>query len=533
MMKTNTETHYVAQVQEVYDGNSFIRNPYFAGIKDVPYLFPPLSANIIAIPGKLLGLSPIETVMIFRFIITSLLAFLIYLFATVITKQKTVGWVAAPFVLLGYMLVDPHHIINLFNGATNLGEQTFIDYGRPINPQVSSTFFFGYLLSFWYFLNDKKRTKLYGSICALLLGLSFYVYLYTWTFIFTLNGFLVLLFILKKDWEKVKKIIIVSIGAIIVGVPYFLNILEATQHPWYHETSVRFGFVNVRTWNISRLVIGLLILFAIARKKIEKSTKIFFTAVLITAIFVVNEQIITGKYIFNHHYHWYYTTPLMIILIVTILFAYIENSKYASSKYLISVILILFIGYNGIAVQIDSYKAALPGTITEQNYSQVISWLNKNTKKDEVIYAKLRLMDMIPAVTHNNVYYTGSGIYTLVTDQQLIDAYLFNLFLEGTPTGTIREYLEENQDDVVALVYGYKYSFQPGICSTCAPKEVLDELASTYQKLNDKNILEFVKKYPIDYIIWNKKEDPEWNLDKFNFEVLNEFSNEIFIYRFK
>lgn len=526
MLKTNTEIHYLAQIQEVYDGDRLIINPFFKGLKDAPYLFPPLSPNIVAAFGQIFSLDLVAAVMITRFIIASLLAFLIYLFAATIAKNKIVGWVAAPFVLLGYSLLDPGYLLGLLTGKLRLAELTFIDYGRPINPQLSALFFFGYLLSFWHLLHQRERVWHYGVICALLLGASFYVYLFTWTFIYSLNGFLFFIYAGKKDWNKVKRIVWVSGAAGLMGAPYLLNVWQATHHPWYEESAVRFGFVRSRFFSISRLVSAVLILFLAVYKKLDKQTRLFFAGFFLTAFFVVNEQLITGRYVFNHHYHWYFITPLVIVLLVIILFSILSGRvKRRAVTYSIAAFLVVFIFYNGITVQAASYSFVLPQVVDEQRYAPVLAWLNQTTKKEEAVLASYTLARMIPALTHNNVYYHGTGIYSLVSDEQLIHAYLVYLYLDGVPQASMSEYLRDNQPELTAFVYGYKHAFQPGLCGDCVSETIRTRLANEYQTLSDATFLSYLKQYPVDYIIWDKKENPDWKLDKFALDKLQAFGD--------
>src|SRR3989344_2744323 len=143
MLKTNTEAHYVAQVQEVYDGHLALGNPFFADLKNEPYLFPPIGPLVIGLIGRFLGLGAIEAVMLLRFVITSAMAFFIYLFTRELASNKWAGLIAAPFVMLGYSLLDPSYILEFFRDPSRAAD--FIDYGRPVNPQFSSLLFFAYL----------------------------------------------------------------------------------------------------------------------------------------------------------------------------------------------------------------------------------------------------------------------------------------------------------------------------------------------------------------------------------------------------
>lgn len=527
MMKTNTETHYTTQVKEVYDGHYSIGNPFFADLKNTPYLFPPLGPHLYAWIGKLLGLGIVENIMVLRFLFTSTMAFFIYLFTAALTKNKFSGYVAAPFVMLGYSLIDPGHIATIIRERGIPAHAGFIDYGRPVNPQVSSLFFFGYLYFFWKALHDtSKKWWKFGIPSAIILGLSFYVYLFTWTFIFSLNGFLVLVSAIKKDWTAVRKIVAVSAGGALLGVPYFLHTIEVSRHPWYAETAPRFGFVRMREPQVSRLMLGIALVFLAFRKLFDEAPRRFFFAFLLTAFFLANEQVLTGIYVYNHHYHWYYATPLAIIMLST-LFVRLASSVVRERRYqeIVCVAAILILLSYGAVNQAYAYDRVLPEVKEEQRYAPLIRWLNSDTEKDSVVFAHHLITNVIVALTHNNVNYNGTVIYTLVPDERLFHEYLLYTYLDGVPTTSAREYFESQRNEISGFVYGYTYSFIPGVCYGCFPDTVIDELTARYEQFTDEHFLAALAKYPVDYLVWDKQKQPSWRLERFGLPVAATFGD--------
>lgn len=524
MLKTNTEPHYVSQIQEVYDGHPGLGNPFFADLKDSPYLFPPLSPNVVARFGQLLHISVMTDVMLVRFLAVSILAFLIYLCVLELSdKRRLPALVAAAGVILGYSLLDPHSWINLIQlGKTSL-ERTFIDYGRPINPQISSLFFFAYLVCLLKGIKENaKRGWLVAA--AIIAGLSFYVYLFTWTFIFSLNGFLAAVALVKKKYTTVKQLVAVTIGAGIIGIPYLLHTLAVSHQPYYAETSPRFGFVKTHDSNISRIVIGALVLFLAAYRWLTAKQRYFFAAFFITAFFVVNEQVITGQFVFNHHYHWYYNTPLVIILVALILDRVAERLR-PTIRRIGTAVLVLVCVYNGILMQVASYKAVLPAAKNEQRLAPLFSWLNSSTPKDSTVVASSSFSNLLPALTHNNVYYPDTAIYTLVSNDRLFNTFLVFAYLDKTPTTTAKQVFETERAYISGYVYGYTYSFQSNTCSSCFPDSNIDTLTKKYAALNDQNFISYLKQYPADYIVWDTKNDPKWGIDRFKLPEVVRFGD--------
>ena len=161
--------------------------------------------------------------------------------------------------------------------------------------------------------------------------------------------------------------------------------------------------------------------------------------------------------------------------------------------------------------------------VDEQRYAPVIDWFNHESPLDSVIFAPAPLLRLLPAVTHNNVYYYGTGIYTLVSNERLMDTYLAQIYLQRVPQVDIRLYLDEHQAEIAGWVFGYTFSFQPGVCSTCVPEDFLDKAAERYRQLTDANFASFLLKYPLDYIVTDEKTDPGWRVDRFGFVPVAKF----------
>ena len=50
-------------------------------------------------------------------------------------------------------------------------------------------------------------------------------------------------------------------------------------------------------------------------------------------------------------------------------------------------------------------------------------------------------------------------------------------------------------------------------------------MASQYENLNDQNFVSFLKQYPADYLIWDKINKPDWQIEKFGLAKLAETSS--------
>ena len=189
----------------------------------------------------------------------------------------------------------------------------------------------------------------------------------------------------------------------------------------------------------------------------------------------------------------------------------------------------VFCGY-GVAVQAASYRAVYTQVVQEQRYAPLFSWLNEPDQKNRTVFAPLSAAHMISAVTHANVYYTSNALYTLVPTERLLHAYLAYAFLDGVPREDIQDYLNTRRDEISGWAYGYAYSFQKGVCTGCFPDEVIVNLTREYQNFSEQTFITELKKYPVDYLVWDKKNDPAWRMDHLGLELVNSFGD-IALYR--
>lgn len=518
LLATNTEPHYVTQVQEVYDGEPLLGNPFYEDLKDDPYLFPPFAPNLIARFGMLLGINAVEAVMVSRFLIVFGLAFFVYFATWLISRRRVAALVAPMAVILGYGLVDPAHFMRFISGNSWATEGSFIDYGRPVNPSFSSLVFFAYLSAFLLALERKKGKWIVIAGC--IFAVSFYTYLFTWTFILALNGVFVLAYFFKKEHTHTKTVMLITLLGVVGGIPYLLHAFRIRGLETYTEVASRFGFVKTRIPELSRLVIISSIVFLLSRKMLTPMQKVFFGSFFIAAISVINEHVITGTYLFNHHYHWYYNTPLVIIFFLTLTF--MLCARYAVRPLLQRIYagsLILLFVISGVTVQSASYTGATERFRSYQEHTPLFSWINASTTTHTTFFADPELSELISAYSSGNVYYNGTSLYTLVPRRRLLDSYLVHLYLAGVPQDNIAEYIVRDEARIIAVAYGYTFSFLPTSCP-CIDSDTREYLIATYQHISPDTFLSFLKRYPVDYIIWEPDKNPTWDIARYKLPVV-------------
>ncbi len=517
------EASYVAQVHAIYNGNFSFGNVFLYEGQNQPYVKQPLPAIITAGLGKFFGLDVPNANLIAKFVFPAIIFLLVYAFGLVLTKRKGIALIGASFVLLSpatTALLDPATWGPLLQkGAFAGNDPQFLLYSRPISPQVSNLIFFAYLLTFWSFwdkphASSVQKRYLLGALSSVLLGLSFYTYLFSYSLLFAMNGFLWLYFLIRRDFEKLKELTYITIGGLIVGIPYILNMFQVFSSPYYPELSVRVGQVLTRQLVLSRVWFGVVLLFLVLYRKLDSFG--VFTLAFLGAIFAVsNQQFLTGKTIpIPQHYHWYYMAPLTGLIASHIVFSLLE--KKSRQTYLTALKVFLLVVFVAVAVLFQrwSYLNQRDGFVALERYAPAINWLKNNAAKNDVVFSNESFSNLVVIYTPANVYYNGYAGDYLVPSERLRRAYYAYMYLEGIPSEDAEKYFSdsENRANFSNRVFGNYYRAKSG-CYECYPDELNQRFIAEYQAFTRVPFLENLNKYRLTYAVWDKQADPLWRLN--------------------
>ena len=530
---TSDENIFLVRIQEVRDGHYLIANSSWAEGKDLPYLPPPLSENIISFIGQIFRLNLINTITFSRFVFPIIVFLLIYALLYQLSKRKSIALVASTTVLLSINLANPMAIWNLL-----IYKKTYTDFmlfSRLVSP-VNLIFFFGFLLLFWLYL--QKKNRIYGISSGIILGLSFYSYPYTWTFLFAFLGCLALIYLYKKEWIKIKNIALTVSVALLVSIPYFLNLWQAMHHPLYLEIASRFGLIKTHSPQVGVLVLILLSIFLLFFSREWKDRYYFCLGLVLTPFIVLNQQVITGIIMIPDHYHWYYHSPLAIIIVIIIIFELFDkkiNRLFLKKmSWLSLVILILFINfYNAWMIQTSFYQHREPIAIKDQRYGPVFEWLRNNTQKDQVIMGDETTSCLISIYTPLNTVSCEDGHHTLIADEQQLIERIFLIFrLNRLKGDDAQEYFFKNRANLSSRIYVEYYRKKMGSYGSIQDKK-LNFLVDKYKEFLDISLESLFRRYQVDYLIWDTLKHPEWQIEQYLFfEQIYEI-NEFKVFKLK
>ncbi|OGZ32161.1 MAG: hypothetical protein A3I88_02460 [Candidatus Portnoybacteria bacterium RIFCSPLOWO2_12_FULL_39_9] len=536
------EEAYLTRLQEIRDGHYATANYVWLEGKDLPYLLPPLSEIITSFLGRIFGLNLIDTAVLARFVFPAFVFLLIYALVYQLTRQKKIALAASLTVLLSTNLVEPRALWDLL--IEQKTDNDFLPFSRLIAPPVHSLFLFGFLLLFWFFLQNKKwvypapfkglmspvvkkikvfeRRGVYGIFSGLVLGLSFYTYPYTWTFIFAFLGALLVIFVCQKRWSQIRSIFLISSIALLAALPYFWNLWQAIKQPLYSEVALRHGLVKTHQPQIGLLVLALLIIFLLLFSKERKERYSYCLALVLAPLIVLNQQLVTGRLLIPDHYHWYYHRPLAIIIFIIIIFEKLEKiiNQPRLKRYGLWGLtgLILFVNfYNAWLVQSFSYKFRVSNAVESQRYGPVLKWLNDHAKKDEVVMGDETISYLTPIYTTLNAVSAQDGHYALIASEEQITERAFLLFrLNGLKAEEANKFFFENRSRISGGIYGQYYRKQLGEYGLI-PDAKLYFLVDRYKEFLSAPLEEMLRKYHTDYLIWDTLKHPEWQIEEYSF----------------
>lgn len=531
---TDAEEYYNSRIREAYDGHWKLASPDLYEYKYKPYVQPPLFEIFVSSLAKIIGLSASQMIVAGKFFFPFLLYIVLYFFALAFSKNKFFS-ISLPVLLIAgsNSIFHPKDLLHIITYRWE-NISGMIDYTRPINPQLSSLIFFLWLLIFYKWLNGRRQ--IFYMLSVVLLGSMFYGYLYSWTLAFGIIGacFIFSLFnrTLKEDFPAAKLLLMMAY-ACIIGIPYWLNFYALVNDPLYSEVQKRYGFFSSHEflWS-SALAIDFFILYALYWRREKDKFFYILLGSFLSIEFLINQQVLTGFRFYPGHWHWYYTTPLSILLAFYSLYYCIEKRGMKKTAIIISVCAISFGLMNGILKQYNSYQAISASARERQGYAEIYQWLELNTGAEDVILADGDLNVNLAIYTSNNNYFSRWGEFYLIPHERFLDRLYARLYLNGASKENIGDFLTGENKDVYEVLYG-RYRLRKGLCQNgCFNKDEIDAMKKDYLDfIQDINFENFLKKYRLDYAIWDMKNNPKWNLDQYEFMKFITEVNNVKIYK--
>ncbi len=514
LMGTDAEAHYVARIQEVYNGYPTLGNVFLPD-KDIPPLEPALGEDIDAYLGMALHISAVQMDILGKFLFPLLIALLLYGFLYALSRRRSVALLGVFFAMWGDSLMDGvHALLGIFRGIAPTNG--FLLYSRPINPEISALFLFGALfLAYQLFLRTREESWRLSRMPVLIVfgviaGLSLYVSIYDYTFLLVFGGSLLVYRLFQKSYRTVLELGLAGSIALLTAIPFVINYIHAAASPAYAGAALRFGLVTSHAPIMSLWVLVLAIgaFFLPGR---ERSAKIFFLFSALSLVVVLNQQIMTGHVMQSGHYHWYITKPLVGLMLGWYAVLFVEFVfqrqwlRHASYGLIASVLF-----YNAVLVQAASYRAAASALSEQQAYAPVLSYLHTQPATN-VVWADRQLSLLIPLYTSDDAPNNDYAQYYLVPSSYLVERMLLEYKLRGVLPEQITSILERDRADIAQRLFGIYWRNTAGNYNSF-PDALIESYAHAYESIYNEQLVRVFKQFAVTEVVWDTVAEPSWNL---------------------
>ncbi|MFA6304881.1 MAG: hypothetical protein WCV73_00135 [Patescibacteria group bacterium] len=505
------DLYYLMRGQDVIDGHATLANPCWLEHKNGPPMQFWLPDYLLAKPLAILGIEINQGYQFYAFLLAIISFLLVYWIIWRLGQSKKLA-LAGTLLLLGVLF---------FRMLT-----------RVPSPAFNFIFWLSLFALLLNYLETSKKSWLIWSVINL--GLLFYIYPYYWTYyVIFLVVFMFFGKLLLFDF-KIKNYLLVLSGALIIGSGYFWEMWQSAQLDFYADSMTRLGMLATHFPSGFKIVIlGLLILSVIiffVKKKIVplNSLSVFLGSAVVACIIAVNQHVITGKNLeFSSHY-W----PLSAVVFV---FTCAYLAKFILDKIsktiwvtTIKIILLLVLAVwsiSRIVIVVKSTSKPEAIDIYRQNYSSVFNWLKQNAPKETVVYANTDLSVFIPIYTSNNVFYNQTCSLFFVSDAEVQERFAINQYFnpisendllkfERSIWGTryINYWAHEQSKNKLRKIFLIPAHDYPRI-----PETEIVRIGSLINEVKKSDFRDVLKKYQVDYLIWDKNKDPHWQLDRYDF----------------
>jgi hypothetical protein len=145
--------------------------------------------------------------------------------------------------------------------------------------------------------------------------------------------------------------------------------------------------------------------------------------------------------------------------------------------------------------------------------AEIFKHLN-NEEDSSVVLTNSYWATRLTMYTEDFVYSGGYDATFAVPKERLAHDYFVLLALRGVSPGESRAYMSKsvNRHEIASLLFIGTY--WRDLCGSyeCFPDSVIDELVKGYGEFSIRPLAEAIRDHRIDYILWDSKQEPGWQL---------------------
>ena len=530
------ERSYGARIQEAYQGNYSIGNPYLLEHKKAPYAQPPLPEIILALLYRTSGVTVGEGMVLSDFFFPALTFVLIHFFLRALTNSFGISLIGAAFVMLSSTVIMgiPHIVLELLGkigvAPVELIPNSTYLISRAVNNQLTVVPFLLTMMSIYaLYRGGGYAFVILGGICQ---GMHYYIAPFYWGYVLVGSGVLCayLLFV-AKDRRGMWMIIALNGIGLLLSVFYWIHTLKLMTSPIFQESAVPL-LHSVRAPFLSKREILTVLCFLILYRR-KDARYFFFASFMLGSLICENQQLITGRTFAN--FHFIYTSGLILIISMVVLFENLtsEVTGYRFLRFIrkgktgtvTAMSVALFLLLNAFYVQSIYYLAdrRKPIGLLEaprsrwmqyQSLHEPFQWLRQHAdKKKDVVVSSEEVSSLLPIFTELNVLANRFADLYIVPQDELIDRWLIRFRIYGISSEELDSFVEK---DVLPYYTPYIAHIVDWFCLVDGERkqEAKKRLSGRYLELTEVRLPELLRAYHVRYVFLSPFEEEAFGRGK-------------------
>lgn len=487
---------YAPEVNYILSGKFSLREVYAYEYADYPspFLGETVPALLMAAITKVTG-SLAKSFIVSDFIFPPVIFFGFFIFAKIFIKNNLLALSAAFTAVIARDLVAvipyPWETLKYLTFAEN--QNYLLYFSRAFHPQISFVFFLGAVLMVFKTL-EKPKSKTNLVTLGIFSGLTFYSYVFYWTlFAFFYIVFIIYL-IFKKQLPIVKSFVISGLIALIIASFYMVDIYHFYQLSFTEDFITKSSLHNVPLPVTLLRYLAFATVFLLGVKKKDHNFAAFATLLFAGILITPVSKFIIGQDLETFHYLRRALMPFFTICLFTVAYFFLNKRRI-----IVNIAAIILVGITvllGARTQIIATEKIQPNHVRNRDLESVMTWLEINTQKSQVIGSlDPDFSSLIPVYTKNKVFVPPTD-RTIMPTYEGIEKYKILSELLGM-TG---EWQKQRLKDAASYFFVYQ-SYDQNRNLDQNSSRMMQAQAQVDELERNEKWKEKLNSYKLDYIV--------------------------------
>lgn len=501
------EYHYLANIREVLDGHLSATSVYLYEYKDLPTTWYPVNEWIYAAFAFVFGLIPV--VVASKFVLPAALFLLSYILLYYMIGKSDAGKLTAIagalFVALGAEFVNYSYLLALVRDGIPASVSLWT---RLVNPIAGAVQLAGFLVLLWCVWDEKWKYAhvAAGVLLALMVG-----YIFTFALSLAILGTLFLMALARHKYALARRLFYIGAISIVLDLWWWYAMFSVLGGEGGRVLATQSGMTFTHEPVLNKVLLAASILTAafflyarrIAKDRGNDRVWLLITSLLIGGWIALNQQVITGREVWYHHFVQY-TVPLSALAVLVS--AYLAFSRYAiiwkAAMYLMCLIMM---SYSLFAISAYADPGSFDYYKRTVKFAPAFAWIQANSEKDCVVLVNPAdevwqyEEGFLPAFTHCNTYTVWDPLLAKTTERNLHN-YLLRMQILGIEPEDAYDHMLKNWGVFRGFFYEeFSQAFADGVDPWVEARAA--EVAKEYAEFVTTELDTHIKKYRADFML--------------------------------